>query len=109
MEIVINIPEEDFKHIKLVAEMQKKEAGLLIMPNSYMFIANGCPLPKGHGDLKDIEKIEEAFWDNDLIDKNMDSVGDGESNKMRRAMIRTMLLDVPTIVDADEGVDECPK
>lgn len=57
MEVVIKIPEEDFDHIKLVAEMQKKEAGLLLMPDSYTFIANGVPLPKGHGALKDADEV----------------------------------------------------
>lgn len=57
MEIVINIPEEDFEHIELVAEMQKEEAGLLLIPHSYKFIANGTPLPKGHGDLIDRSKL----------------------------------------------------
>lgn len=106
IELVIKIPEEDFEHIKLVAEMQKEEAGLLIVPHSFTYIANGIPLPKGHGDLKDISKIEDAFWNNILIGKNMDSLDDGESKKMRRAMIRTMYLDVPTIIEADEEANE---
>lgn len=60
VELVIKIPEEDFEHIKLVAEMQKEEAGLLIMPHSYTLIANGVPLPKGHGRLIDADAFIKA-------------------------------------------------
>lgn len=99
MEIVIKLTEDDYKKV------QDGRAPVTVMRNA---IRNGTPLPKGHGALKDVDKIEEAFWDNDLIDTNMDSLDNGESNKMRRAMIRTMHLDVPTMVEADEGCgDDC--
>lgn len=95
IELVVKIPKdvyEDYWHLGSY-ELRK-------------IISNGTPLPKGHGALKDVVKIEEAFWNDNLIAKNMDSVDNGESQKMRRAMIRTMHLDVPTIIEADkEGVE----
>lgn len=95
MQIVIDIPEEEYKRMK-----EKSMFGRVDVWKDA--IRNGTPLPKGHGDLKDIVKIEEAFWNNNLIDKNMDSIDNGESQKIRRAMIRTMYLDVPTIIEADK-------
>lgn len=97
MEIVIKIPEEKYKAIQKCFE-SGFTLGLLDMA-----VLHGTPLPKGHGALKDVDKIEEAFWNNSLINKNMDSLDNGESNKMRRAMIRTMHLDVPTIVRSRQG------
>lgn len=48
MQIVINIPEEEYKNIKnYTAPMTWTEH----------LIKNGTPLPKGHGRLKDIDKI----------------------------------------------------
>lgn len=98
MQIVIEMPEDDYKKV------QDGRAAVTVMRNA---IRNGKVLPKGHGALKDVVKVEEAFWNNNLIDKNMDSVDNGESQKMRRAMIRMMHLDVPTIVEADkEGAEK---
>lgn len=101
MEIVIKIPEDVKESIDKYKDIEWIDMSYLIYA-----IRNGTPLPKGHGALKDVDKIEEAFWDNDLIDTNMDSLDNGESNKMRRAMIRTMHLDVPTMVEADKETDE---
>lgn len=94
MEIVIDIAQNEYD------ALEKLDAKYLLH-----IIKDGTPLPKGHGDLKDIDRIEEAFWNDGLINKNMDSLDNGESQKMRRAMIRTMHLDVPTIIEADGGDD----
>lgn len=101
MKITIKVPDDFYERVNKDGCMSYTDAEVVV--NAFYC---GVVLPKGHGDLKDITKIEEAFWNNSLIDKNMDSLDDGESKKMRRAMIRTMYLDVPTIVEADREVDE---
>ena len=100
MQIVINIPEATYDLIKNNVQA-RRFAG-----EAFYAIRRGTVLPKGHGALKDVEKIEDAFWNDNLIDKRMDSLDNGESQKMRRAMIRTMHIDVPTIVEADEETNE---
>lgn len=66
MEIVINIPEEDYEYLK-----SHNESGL------YNAILNGTPLPKGHGRIADmdaaikcIEEVqgEDAIWAISLIE-----------------------------------------
>lgn len=55
MEIVIKIPEEEYKNICL---MSKDGIGMAL----YDWIANGTPLPKGHGDLVDRNCIRKAIY-----------------------------------------------
>lgn len=58
VELVIKIPEEEYNIIKKSNK-----------PMSWVehLIANGTSLPKGHGDLKDMNDIYEALegWDDD--------------------------------------------
>ena len=49
MQIVINISEEDYHKVK------DGRASVSMMRNA---IRNGTPLPKGHGDLKDVNEIK---------------------------------------------------
>jgi hypothetical protein len=55
MQIVIDIPEEEYNIIK------NSNA-----PMSWVehLIANGIPLPKGHGKLGDLGALSDYFWDN---------------------------------------------
>ena len=53
MQIVIDIPEEDFERCKKRFQMR-----INIMSNA---IANGIPLPKGHGRLGDIDELEQRI------------------------------------------------
>ena len=56
IELVIKIPEEDFERCK-----KKFQRRIDIMGNA---IANGTPLPKGHGDLIDVNrKITVPIYD----------------------------------------------
>lgn len=50
MEIVINIPKEDYEYLK-----SHNENGL------YNAILNGTPLPKGHGRLVDVDVLAKDF------------------------------------------------
>ena len=61
MEIVINISEERFRDIQRIAEVQLESN---YFKTAEQIIANGTPLPKGHGRLIDEEQIPgDGGWD----------------------------------------------
>lgn len=90
MHIVIKIPKEKYDVIKsdlyntFPADM--REWGLEA-------IRNGTPLPKGHGDLKDTEKLKHAFamWSMAVQGNFTD------------ADIASIIYNSPTIIPADKG------
>lgn len=59
IEVVIKIPEEVYKDI-MIHNRELRESG-----KSYYYfegvIKNGTPLPKGHGDLKDMGNLQYVF------------------------------------------------
>lgn len=57
MQIVINIPEEVYEEIQ-TKFLNTKVNNITLTDRA---IYNGTPLPKGHGDLKDAEKLKNAF------------------------------------------------
>lgn len=54
IELVIKIPEEEYKNICL---MSKDGIGMAL----YDWIANGTPLPKGHDKLIDVKDLREQI------------------------------------------------
>ena len=62
MQIVIDIPEEDYQNLKA-----KDKFDDMYLNYYEKLIVNGTPLPKGHGDLKDMDDIYEALegWNDD--------------------------------------------
>lgn len=55
MKLIINIPEENYERLKFMEEMGA-------LNNPYLeTIANGTPLPKGHGRLIDVERLYDDF------------------------------------------------
>lgn len=52
MKLVIDIPEDRFEDIQRIASVQIRRDTV------EKFIANGTPLPKGHGRLGDLDKVE---------------------------------------------------
>lgn len=57
IELVIKIPEKDYEMIKVF----KESPACSITSRVYVAIANGIPLPKGHGRLIDADKLKHAF------------------------------------------------
>ena len=90
MQIVIDIPDEDYK--KICAN--KEDA--IIAHDTWRRIANwGIPLPRGHGDLIDKDQIQQIeLWDDftRLIYRN-------EFNPLHSVKYA---LEAPTIVPADK-------
>lgn len=67
MQIVIDIPEDVYKPIIKAYEKDKE---LQTRPNLYKAIANGTPLPKGHGRIGDLDQV--LLWmiyKKDIIDE----------------------------------------
>lgn len=78
IELVIKIPEEEYRNICL---MSKGGIGMAL----YDWIANGKPLPKGHGDL--IDRKDVSLWTAHLVDG-------------------IFICDAPTIIEADKRESE---
>lgn len=60
MKIVIEIPEEDYERFKMYQDREHVD-GMI----SVNVIANGTPLPKGHGRLIDADKLWDSYHDLD--------------------------------------------
>ena len=92
IELVVTIPEEDYLTFSELSEKEK------INDLSYYerVIANGTPLPKGHGDLKDAEKLKHAFitWSTAVRGVFTD------------VDIASIIYNSPTIIEADGEVEE---
>lgn len=86
MEIVIKIDDERYKDIQRIAEVQLDRGRF---QTAEQVIANGIPLPKGHGDLKDMDDIYEALegwnddtsWIVDAIDFQTPTIIEAESEE----------------------------
>ena len=89
MQIVIDIPEEEYELVRHGNKSYKTELELM---NA---VANGTPLPKGHGDLIDRNNIEVLRLGNltRQYDKGFDA---GVTCMVNR------ILDAPTIIEADK-------
>lgn len=89
MQIVIDIPEGNYKAICETKNVWEREPKQII----YLAIANGMPLPKGHGRLIDV---------NDLLDRI--GLEDNDRNRADNVGEIITLEDfdfTPTIIEAD--------
>ena len=98
MQIVIDILEEEYEKIKSMYIHNNATAADL-----RRIIANGTPLPKGHGNLKDVDSIfNESFPKADInagYEENM------EKYPLWRTSItgfQSILKNAPTIIEADK-------
>ena len=99
MQIVIDLPEEDHKGICHLTNEQ-----LPILPvevaETLMRIANGTPIPKGHGKIMDVDKIVKKMEERE------------EQLKDNRALYETACVETAidmfgeTIIEADNKESE---
>lgn len=94
VELVIKIPEEIYQHYKKI--WQKRRGSI---PESC--IAFGTPLPKGHGRLVDISKIDE-----DRMDSNNPIIYLTTNGEYIEAISLDYLNGLPTIIEADKAESE---
>ena len=87
MKIVIDIDEDYYEIIKHDVKVNHNDF------KPYTIIANGTLLPKGHGRLKDIDKVERLLD----LDKPDNILAKG---------LKTIIESVPTIIEADKGETE---
>lgn len=94
IELVIKVPEEEYRWIMksektVFADVASKECMLHA-------IKNGTPLPKGHGRLIDIGKIDE-----DRIDSDNPVISLTIGGEYIEAVSLDYLNNLPTIIEAD--------
>ena len=105
IELVIEIPEEDYDNIKLTGE---NTIGLGVLLNLRQAVKYGTPLPKGHGRLGDLDKVADNLkasrdgydYYEDEHERGMYDGYDYSLNEVMNAL---------TIIEADkesEGKDE---
>ena len=68
MKLVIDIPEETFESVKRYYE-QNKDCYVI-----WAYVANGTPLPKGHGDLVDFDGLCKEYWDGNYMEIHKDDL-----------------------------------
>ena len=68
MKIVIDIDEEQYKFIKQSMTIDKVKDYPALLFDICEHITNGTPLPEGHGDIVDIEKVVDMFWDGNSME-----------------------------------------
>lgn len=97
MEIVIDIPEEEYKRMK-----EKRMFGNVTTWKDA--ICNGTPLPKGHGDLKDVDALKKSYGLECATKYGNESKEQLENSysTMMLYEIADMLDYAPTIIEADK-------
>ena len=92
MEIVIKIPEEEYK-------LCKRQVADGITNPLKIYIANGTPLPKGHGKLIDGDGLIKTIGEKAKRLSNTDTI-----NGLCGAV--ALIFDAPTIIEADKAEKE---
>lgn len=90
MKMVIDILEEDYKFIRDLQSLiiGGRGCGKTIQYRVVNAIKNGTPLPKGHGRLKDIDRVERLLD----LDKPDNAIAQ---------VLKNLIESVPTIVEAE--------
>lgn len=68
IELVIKIPEEIYNDTKTHPLFQSD------IPAIEKAIKNGTPLPKGHGELIDLQEMIDKFWDGNYMEIHKDDL-----------------------------------
>ena len=90
MQIVIDIPEEEYKHWRTIKSIISEYYNYKeYMSKVHAAIADGTPLPKAHGNLIDRDVLE--------CDTEYDSYSDGYI-----AYSRSQIMSAPIIIEADK-------
>ena len=87
MQVVIEIPEEDYNFIKEV-----DESNYFVTINLYTAVYEGIILPKGHGRLVDADALLEKQY----------RIDDGATLSTRDVVNVEDVEDAPTIIEADK-------
>lgn len=96
VKLVIEIDEEQKKMVDAIMELPPQVENDLISA-----IRHGAPLPKGHGRLVDIGKIDE-----DRMDSNNPIIYSTINGEYIEAISLDYLNSLPTIIEADKAESE---
>ena len=98
MQIVIDIPEEEYQTYINHTEAILDSSIPLVHQDLLMAVINGTPLPKGHGRLVDVSKI-----DKDRIDHDNPIIYLTVNGEYIEAISLDYIESLPTIIEADGG------
>lgn len=99
MKVVIDILEDRYKDIQRIAEVQLENCHF---KTAEQIIANGTPLPKGHGRLIDADAVEKEMNKSEVeADRNADYY---TADKIDCAM--EYIINADTIIEADKADKE---
>lgn len=100
MQIVIKISKEDYERLK----EYEKAPFYSLTSRVYEAIANGTPLPEGHGRLVDADYLRDVAllhnWHGN--DKNYVPYSDRKGYRLREREVDEAILNAPTIIEADK-------
>lgn len=97
VELVIKISEERYKYIKsMQSYIFAISSGKSFSADIIKAIRTGTPLPKGHGEIVDVDAVIEWLKDKDIIKMSY------QENNAREDMLKS----VPTIIEADKAERE---
>lgn len=95
MKLIIDISDEYYRNVCKRAEYFGKRS--IALASHEKAIANGTPLPKGHGKLVDISKIDE-----DRIESDNPIIYLTINGEYTEAISLDYLNNLPTIIEADK-------
>lgn len=95
MKLIIDIDDQEYNEIKEDAEIFRSED--IVVPHLYKVIESGIPLPKGHGKIVDLGKI-----DKDRIEKDNPVIYLTVNGEYIEAVSLDYLNSLQAIIEADK-------
>ena len=75
MKLIVDVPESDIKFIKKTYKPEAySQVATHFISTFVTAIVNGTPLPKGHGDLVDFDRLCEEYWDGNYMEIHKDDL-----------------------------------
>lgn len=103
MKLIIDIPEKIYKLYQRDACRESVQNGNTIYMIVWRAIANGKPLPKNHGDLKDVDAIHEEIYKlQSGIGKDGGTVIINKDQYKGMCYARGIINEAPVIIEADK-------
>ena len=102
MKLIIDIPEYNFERIREYYDALPE--GSVVYAETY-YIANGTPLPKGHGRIVDADELTKEIkgYISDTSNLHYDDLEEAEAFNSAYYNCLDEIEDAPTIIEADKG------
>ena len=103
MELIVDIPDETYQQIKGIPIISGRQNGKTFTIALLDAIRNGTPLPKGHGDLKDVDAIHEEIHKlQSGIGKDGGAVIINKDQYKGLCYARGIINEAPVIIESDK-------